>query len=146
MIAFTSTSTGAVTYSWDFGDGSPLDNTANPSHTFPVGTWNVTLTVTSAGGCNTNMTTQVVTIVATGIASAEMNGFNVYPNPSAGMFTVEMAGAATIEVYNMIGELVYSSQINATASVDLSGLGAGIYTMKAITADKNIVKQIAITK
>lgn len=150
LIAFTSTSTGAVTYAWDFGDGSPIDNTANPSHTFGVGSWTVTLTVTSAGGCNTSVTTQNVTIVATDIANANMGTFNVYPNPSnTGLFTIDMLTAtkANIEVYNTLGELVYSSAVaTSSSSLDLSGLGAGVYSMKVISSDRNIVKQIVITK
>lgn len=150
VIAFTSTSTGAVTYAWDFGDGSPIDNTANPSHTFGVGSWTVTLTVTSAGGCNTSVITQNVTILATDITNATMGIFNVYPNPSnTGVFTIDMIAStkANIEVYNMIGELVYSTALTtASASLDLSGLGAGVYSMKVIANDKNVVKQIVITK
>ena len=150
LIAFTSTSTGAVTYAWDFGDGSPIDNTMNPSHTFAVGTWVVTLTVTSAGGCNTSVTTQNVTILATDIAGSSTGSFNVYPNPSnTGLFTIDMfaSAKANIEVYNVIGELVYSTIVSASsASLDLSSVGAGVYTMKVNTNDKNLVKQIVITK
>lgn len=150
LIAFTSTSTDAVTYAWDFGDGSPVDNTANPSHTFSPGTWTVTLTVTSAGGCNTSTSTSVVTVISTGITNATMGVFNVYPNPSnSGLFTLDMFAVtkANIEVYNMIGELVYSTAVaSSTTSLDLSRLGAGVYSMKVISNDKNIVKQIAITK
>ncbi len=150
LIAFTSTSTDAVTYAWDFGDGSPVDNTANPSHTFSPGTWTVTLTVTSAGGCNTSTSTSVVTVISTGITNATMGVFNVYPNPSnSGLFTLDMFAVtkANIEVYNMIGELVYSTAVaSSTTSLDLSRLGAGVYSMKVISNDKNIVKQIVITK
>ena len=150
LIAFTSTSTGAATFAWDFGDGSPIDNTMNPSHTFGVGSWTVTLTVTSAGGCNTSVTTQNVTILATDIANASMGVFNVYPNPSnTGLFTIDMLAStkANVEVYNMIGELVYSSVVTtSSASIDLSGVGAGVYTMKVNANDKNLVKQIVITK
>lgn len=53
-INFTSTSTVSapattiVSYTWNFGDGSPLNNTsgANVSHSFAVGTYSVTLTIT----------------------------------------------------------------------------------------------------
>lgn len=34
-VTFDNTSTGAVNYIWDFGDGSPQSNDVNPSHTFP---------------------------------------------------------------------------------------------------------------
>jgi len=55
-VAFTDNSTGSITgYSWDFGDGSALDNTANPSHVYDVssGTYTVALTVTGPGGSDT---------------------------------------------------------------------------------------------
>lgn len=34
-VEFTNTTTGAVTYTWDFGDGSPASNVVNPTHTYP---------------------------------------------------------------------------------------------------------------
>lgn len=41
-----------VTYNWHFADGSPDDTNAAPTHTFTaVGTYDVTVTVTSANGC-----------------------------------------------------------------------------------------------
>lgn len=150
LIAFTSTSTGAVTYAWDFGDGSPVDNTMNPSHTFGVGSWTVTLTVTSAGGCNTSVITQNVTILSTDIATFSMSTMNIYPNPSnTGVFKIGMVAAskANIEVYNMVGELVYSTVVTtSSASIDLSSVVAGVYTMKVNSTGKNLVKQIVITK
>jgi PKD repeat protein len=45
-VAFTSTSVGATSYSWNFGDGSPADITANPSHTYAAdGAYTVILTI-----------------------------------------------------------------------------------------------------
>jgi gliding motility-associated-like protein len=42
----------ATGWQWDFGDGSPVSNAQNPSHTYTTaGTFDVTLTVTSASGC-----------------------------------------------------------------------------------------------
>jgi CSLREA domain-containing protein/uncharacterized repeat protein (TIGR01451 family) len=41
----------AVTYNWDFGDGSPDSNLVNPTHTFSQpGTYTVTLTATVSNG------------------------------------------------------------------------------------------------
>ncbi len=47
-------------WQWVFGDGSPVDNTANPTHQYAApGTYTVTLIVTSAQGCTGTMTHQV---------------------------------------------------------------------------------------
>ncbi|MBL0343451.1 MAG: PKD domain-containing protein [Bacteroidetes bacterium] len=57
---FISTSTAAVTYLWDFGDGTTSTD-QNPTHTYAIaGTYTVTLTVTNA--CGTNSTTQTITV------------------------------------------------------------------------------------
>ncbi len=42
----------AASYSWDFGDGSPLGSGASVAHTYPaIGNYTVALTVTNPGGC-----------------------------------------------------------------------------------------------
>jgi glucose/arabinose dehydrogenase len=47
-----------ITYSWDFGDGSPLSTAANPSHTYAVaGTYSARLTVSD--GVNTSVSTPI---------------------------------------------------------------------------------------
>ncbi len=53
-VQFTDLSSGEITgYQWDFGDGSPVSNDQNPSHTFgAAGTYPVTLTVSGPGGSN----------------------------------------------------------------------------------------------
>ena len=49
----SSTGTAPLTYSWDFGDGSPLSSTQNPSHSYAAaGNYTVKLTVTNSAGSN----------------------------------------------------------------------------------------------
>jgi PKD repeat protein len=49
-VQFTDTSAGSPTsWSWDFGDGG-ASSVQNPSHRFGKGTWQVSLTVSNAGG------------------------------------------------------------------------------------------------
>jgi gliding motility-associated-like protein len=59
---FTNASVGnIVSWSWNFGDGSPLETTSDPAHTYPAnGTYNVTLTVTNVFGCSHSVTQAVI--------------------------------------------------------------------------------------
>ncbi len=64
-IAFTDASVpnagNLVSWTWDFGDGSPTSNLQNPTHTYPnTGTYTVTLSIATDKGCTrTNFTKQV---------------------------------------------------------------------------------------
>ena len=50
-ITFTNTSTDAVSYSWDFGDKSPIVTTTSPTHTYAEErNYTVTLTAVNAAG------------------------------------------------------------------------------------------------
>lgn len=55
LVSFTNTSSspGTITdYEWDFGDGSPANYTANPTHTYGApGSYNVMFIITRSGGC-----------------------------------------------------------------------------------------------
>ncbi|MBL4715150.1 MAG: PKD domain-containing protein, partial [Bacteroidia bacterium] len=59
---FTDASTGDIsTWSWDFGDASPLDNSKSPTHLYAgSGNYSVALTVSDTGGCSHTVTNTVV--------------------------------------------------------------------------------------
>ncbi len=61
-----STGTGPFTYSWDFGDGSPLVTTQNPSHIYLAnGSYTVTLIIDNGVGCqDTLVVPNAITISA----------------------------------------------------------------------------------
>ncbi len=70
-----------ATWSWDFGDGAPIDNSQNPSHTYvSPGTYVVVLTVITNNGCSSTIQKNTV----------------VYPNPTADFsFNTVCLGQAT---------------------------------------------------
>jgi len=50
-VNFSNTSTNATSYSWDFGDGSAPDTTAQPQHAYnAIGVYTVALTITTPTG------------------------------------------------------------------------------------------------
>lgn len=64
LVTFFNLTTGGVSYSWNFGDGSPVFNTgstASFTHNYNAyGTYTVTMTATGANGCTNSATLIVV--------------------------------------------------------------------------------------
>ncbi|MGB4206283.1 MAG: T9SS type A sorting domain-containing protein, partial [Bacteroidales bacterium] len=67
--------------------------------------------------------------------------FRVYPNPTTGIFTLELnsvnaSGSVNIEIFNMLGEriLYTEQQTNSHYQFDLSGNKAGIYFIRVNNA------------
>jgi hypothetical protein len=59
--------------------------------------------------------------------------FNVYPNPSNGVFTIELDGNAKydVTVNNVLGQTVYATSITTmNTTIDLSSYEKGIYTIE----------------
>jgi uncharacterized repeat protein (TIGR03803 family) len=79
--------------------------------------------------------------------SASLGEVKLYPNPSNGVFTVEVKSEelrtkSTLEVYNMMGEKVYSTTLNsANTQIDLSGKPAGVYLYRVITESGEPISQ-----
>ena len=74
-------------------------------------------------------------------------GIEMYPNPSTGIVNFSNVENATIEIYNMMGQVVASmSDASENASFDLSGVANGNYVVRIVkdgaiaTTKLNIVK------
>jgi len=71
----------------------------------------------------------------------------VFPNPSAGIFTISVEKSEIINpkseiiIYNVLGEVIYQSEIkNPKSEINLSGQSKGIYFLQIIT-DKEILNR-----
>jgi PKD repeat protein len=70
-VQFTDTSTGLPTsWSWNFGDGG-TSTAQNPTHTFVLGSYQVSLTASNAGGPNTKTQTVVVSSGGATVCTAD---------------------------------------------------------------------------
>jgi hypothetical protein len=90
---------GALTYAWDFGDGTPASGEASPSHAFADdGTYAVTLTVTDAAGVTSSDTSHVavsnVAPTASLVTSGSVNEGSPIAVTLAGAFDPSSADAA----------------------------------------------------
>ncbi|WNJ18077.1 PKD domain-containing protein [Pontibacter sp. G13] len=69
-VSFFDNTNNGVAYRWNFNDESPMTNEANPVHVFEAaGSYDVSLTVTGAGGCTDEITKVTVQVGEPGAAS-----------------------------------------------------------------------------
>ena len=81
---------------------------------------------------------------AVGIESDKAVKVGVYPNPSNAVFNITADKTIqNIEVFNSIGQLVFTSNANATlVNIDLSDLPNGLYTLKTTIDGVNSFNKI----
>lgn len=98
IVNFTNTSIGATAYTWDFGDGSPLDNSINPAHIYQnltqfIDNQVITLVATSVNGCMDTITDSLL----------------VFPEPQFGFSTNPDSGCSPLNVVfpSVIGAVLY---------------------------------------
>ncbi|HEX9980971.1 MAG TPA: choice-of-anchor J domain-containing protein [Flavobacterium sp.] len=88
------------------------------------------------------------TVVVSSLANPSFNiaGFSFYPNPVKNILNVNYSGKIDkVEVYNLMGQKVFSQEINAEAGqLNVSELPTGQYIVKLQSA--NAVKSIKIIK
>ena len=155
LVSFTNTSSGASFYSWDFGDGSPVETAANPTHTYTAaGVYTVTLTASNAAGCSGPQTTTVqitvddVTAVTT-IANAENI---VVTNDAQGVYAsynFKNNTKVKVNIYNALGEKLGDTQINTVQNkgrfeIEKAELAKGIYTVELLFNNRKISKKIEL--
>jgi hypothetical protein len=75
------------------------------------------------------------------------NEIKLFPNPTSGKFNVQVSNlkVQNLEVYNVLGEKVYSKSLNdkqTSIEINLSDHADGIYFVKLFTDRETIVKKI----
>jgi len=126
--SFTNTTynTNGTTYVWDFGDGSPTSNDANPNHTYSAnGSYNVCVTATNAQGSSTFCQTVNVTGACPTINP------NITTTPSA---CGGATGSATAAPTGGVATYSYAWSNGGTAA-SISNVAAGAYTVTITDAN-----------
>ncbi|QKG53569.1 T9SS type A sorting domain-containing protein [Hymenobacter sp. BRD67] len=93
-----------------------------------------------------------VTVTAT-TSEALLKATTVFPNPSNGVFALDIHGANAkgslgVQVSNTLGQVVYtgSARDNYSNKLDLSNLAPGLYNLQLRNGDDTLTRQIAIVK
>ena len=69
----------------------------------------------------------------------------LYPNPTTGLFTVEGANVAKVEVYNLVGQKVHEAE-GKTVSIDAAEWHKGIYLVNIIEENGAVVTKKLVVK
>jgi hypothetical protein len=152
MLSFTDASVNAVSYSWNFGDGT-TSTSKDPVHTYAGnGSYNVMLV--SSNGCGSDTTYQDITVADNGINEnnpAEI--VSIYPNPSGqGVISILYKSENILQnlrIYNSLGQLITDvSNDNAVFSMNWNAslVDPGVYYLNFISEKKTIVRKLVITK
>ena len=81
------------------------------------------------------------------VPEIEKNNMTVYPNPATNKFTVDLGNdeKANIQLFNLVGQMVYNETITGRADVKVANLHSGVYMLKVnqngkISTTKVVVK------
>ncbi len=152
-VTFTNGSSGAVTYQWNFGDGSPLDVSVNPIHSYTAtGSYTVTL-ISSDGPCSDTTTASIVVVnsnptgLNTGNYSSQVNV--IYENGEVYLlFSLSNATRVNISVYNLLGEEIFFEKDlqvkNDKIKLDIPVLSAGVYVAVSEFIDERVSKKFIL--
>jgi PKD repeat protein len=146
------TSSPAVTYQWQFNSINIPGATTQSFNVTQTGYY--TIVITDANGC-TNLTTLYVDL--TGIAGLLHSGnFSVYPNPSNGIFVVEVSddkiyGTVLFSVLNAFNQEVYYSEEEFTPGkwkkvIDLKNAVPGFYSIEIKSEKVFFSKKLLVQK
>ena len=96
-----------------------------------------------------NCESEMVTVQYTHTDGVEENMIvnAIYPNPTSGDLHIEATAMTQISIYNAMGQMVYSQDVNADEMViDMSQFEAGVYMVNIITENGSAVKRITVVK
>jgi len=142
VATFANTSTGATSYSWDFGDMTN-SSAAAPLHAYAAnGTYTVTLTAIN-GNCE-DVTTLTVNIA---VSLDEMPGvsLNLVPNPATTTFTVMLNGAS-LEQVTLIDGFGRTVATSNAAVLSLEGIANGVYHVMVQTNQGNAIRKLVVNQ
>ena len=132
-------------------EGFPTVSVVRPSdREIVLDTWNLLSFDEQVDAINGANIDGIVLGVASANEVAGTRDLTVFPNPSNGQFALNLegfSGAVTVDVYNIVGRKVWTSNVNAGAGVqqvDLTSLDAGNYLISASDDAQTLTRRLTL--
>ncbi len=150
VIFTTNQSQPSTTYSWDFGDGSPLFMGLQPTHQYlQDSTYVVTLSASNACGVAILQQNVLVMIEGVGTSSAQHLGrVRLFPNPVADRLTIDCSATNAqpleIQVLDAAGRVLLTQQKGLSPVTDFSLVSwpSGAYTVVVRFEEGRVVRGV----
>ena len=76
------------------------------------------------------------------------NTFNIYPNPTKGIFTISsnINSPYNITIYDVLGKVIYQkeNETNDSTQIDIGNVKKGIYFVSIVSENERVVKRLVI--
>lgn len=146
-VNFINSSQSAITYSWNFGDGSALNTSADPVHIYANnGTYLVMLICIN--GCGADTITKQVAINVSEIDDQNSNNGMVVSCLGQDEFLISNLNANEIDgylfLYSMTGQEVMRIYLNANEKskiINVHSLSSGVYFLRAGNLIEKIISK-----
>jgi serine protease len=148
-VDFTALSTGADSYSWDFGYDTPVVSDQNPTHTFiEQGTFIVTC-IASNGNCSDTVTVEILVGDPLGMEIVQTSN-QVFPNPASDFINIQLnmlQEKTWARVFNLSGQEILRQELPTNQTqLNVSQLSNGVYFLQIETATQTEMHRIVIAK
>ena len=152
-VTFTSSSSNASSYVWDFGDGNST-TTADPIHNYTQnGNYEVCLTVTNDCGFFVTCDSVTINVIDAGLIDIGPSAFEVkiIPNPTAGKFVIVVGEKQNqpleINIYTVLGKLIYHRTEVSNGGgleINLDSVSPGVYFVEVSSNGLVCVEKLVV--
>lgn len=153
FISFTNNSTGAVSYQWNFGDGSPISTLANPTYQYLV-PGNFLVTLSANNGACANTYSMAVVVIESPLVLLEMlqPKFKIQYGKDAIRLYLDgnWEGRVKCTLLNILGQPVlpefYFPQGDKQVEFKTATFASGIYLVSVETENFQKVQRVLISR
>lgn len=144
-INFSAIANNTNQFAWDFGDGTLIMGVANPILSYYTpGVYTVNLICSNSQGCTDNAQVTINVSLASGVENVSKDAANVFSNGKTITVSVtEINKNATMQVYNLLGESVYTRELDSEKStVTFDEQPTGYYVVSVKNGNEVSTKRV----